>query len=143
VLLGAEEQDHPPPSLAGVVAEGFEPVRLSQPWRHPSYGPEPALEQRRFHAYLGVPIIRLRKVLGVLEVQREDDRQFDEDDINLLLTVALQLAGMIEDAEPKSRSRRGQQEIYTGTPAAPGVAVGRVYTPVVHAVLEPCRIGWR
>jgi hypothetical protein len=136
VLRGEEGMDHPPPSLAGVVAQGFEPVRLSQPWRHPSYEPEPAVEQQRFQAYLGVPIIRLRKVLGVIEAQRTDDRQFDEDDTSLLLTIALQLSGMIEGAEPKSRSRRGQPEMYTGTPAAPGVAVGRVYTPAAHAALD-------
>jgi phosphotransferase system enzyme I (PtsP) len=135
-LRGAEGQHDPPPSLAGVVAEGFEPVRLREPWRHPCYGPEAGAEQRRFHAYLGVPIIRLRKVLGVLEVQRTDDRQFEKDDAALLLTVALQLTGMIQGAEPKSTSRRGRQEMYTGTPAAPGVAVGRIYAPAVDAVLD-------
>lgn len=135
-LLGTEKQKPRPPSLAGLVAEGFGPIRLDRPWRHPSYRPKPTAEQRRFYAYLGVPIIRLRKVLGVLEVQRKDDRQFNEEDTSLLLTLSLHLAGVIESVEPMPMSRRGKQEMYTGTPAAPGVAVGRVYSPSSHVALD-------
>lgn len=108
----------------GLDAAGFEPVRLGHPWHHPRYGPKQTAEQSRFQAYLGVPIIRLRKVLGVLEVQREADRQFDEEDASLLLTLSLQLAGMIESAEPIRMPRREMQGIYFGTAAAPGAATG-------------------
>jgi phosphotransferase system enzyme I (PtsP) len=135
-LRGTEKQEPPPLSLASLVAEGFGPIRLERPWRHPRYGPKPRAGQPRFCAYLGVPIIRLRKVLGVLEVQRKDDRQFNEEDTSLLLTLSLQLAGVIESVEPMPISRRGKQELYTGTPAAPGVAVGRVYSPSAHVALD-------
>ena len=90
-VRGTQSQELPPPSLAGLVAEGFGPVRLACPWHHPRYGPKPTAEQRRFDAYLGVPIIRLRKILGVLEVQRKDDRQFTQEDTSLLLTLASEL----------------------------------------------------
>jgi len=36
---------------------------------------------------------------------------------------------MIESTEPMSLPRREMQQIYFGTPAAPGVVVGRLYSP--------------
>lgn len=129
-------QESPPPSLASLVAAEFSPIRLEQPWRHPRYRPKPESGQTPFYAYLGVPIIRLRKVVGALEVQRKVDRPFNEEESSLLLTLSLQLAGLIESAEPISMTRRGRQEMFTGIPAAPGVAVGMVYSPSAHVALD-------
>ena len=135
-LDGSAGRETPPPSLASQVATGFAPIRLEHPWHHPRYGPKPRDGQPVYQTYLGVPVIRLRKVLGVLEAQRKDDRPFDEEDSSLLLTLSLQLAGMIGDGEPLSSLRRDRQNIYTGIPAAPGVAVGRVYSLTSHVTLD-------
>jgi phosphotransferase system enzyme I (PtsP) len=135
-LDGSAGRETPPPSLASQVATGFAPIRLQHPWDHPRYGPKPRDGQPVYQTYLGVPVIRLRKVLGVLEAQRKDDRPFDEEDSSLLLTLSLQLAGMIGDGEPLSSLRRDRQNIYTGIPAAPGCAVGRVYSLTSHVTLD-------
>jgi phosphotransferase system enzyme I (PtsP) len=83
-----------------------------------------------------VPIIRFRRVLGVLEAQRKDDRPFTEEDASLLLTLSLQLAGMIGSDESQSASKPDRQKVYTGVPAAPGVAVGRLYSVASHVDLD-------
>jgi len=134
-FAGSPPQE-PSPSLANQVAAGFAPVRLELPWHHSSCGPEPKDGQRVFHAYLGVPIIRLRRVLGVLEAQRKDDRPFTEEDASLLLTLSLQLAGMVGTEEPQSALEPYRQKVHTGAPAAPGVAVGRLYSLASHVALD-------
>jgi len=134
-LAGSTPQE-PPPSLASQVATGFAPMRVEHPWHHPGYRPKPSAGQRLFHAYLGVPIIRLRRVLGVLEAQRKDERQFTEEEASLLLTLALQLAGMIGSDESQSASKSDRQTVHTGLPAAPGVAVGRLYSLATHVSLD-------
>jgi phosphotransferase system enzyme I (PtsP) len=134
-VAGSPPQE-PLPSLAGQVAAGFAPLRVAHPWHHPGYGPEPNDGKRVFHAYLGVPIIRLRQVLGVLEAQRRDDRQFTDEDASLLLTLTLQLAGMIGTDGAQSALKPDRQKVYTGVPAAPGVAVGRLFSLASHVTLD-------
>jgi phosphotransferase system enzyme I (PtsP) len=129
-------QYSPPASLASQVATGFAPLPVEHPWHHPGYGPESQDGQRVFHAYLGVPIIRLRRVLGVLEAHRKDDRPFTEEDASLLLTLSFQFAGMFDGDGPQSVVKPDRQKLYTGMPAAPGVAVRRLYALASHVNLD-------
>jgi phosphotransferase system enzyme I (PtsP) len=135
-LAGSPPQEPLPPSLASQIATGFAPMRVEHPWHQPEYAPKPKVRQRVFHAYLGVPIIRLRRVLGVLEAQRKDDRQFTEEDAALLLTLSLQLAWMIGSDEHQSALKPDRQKVHTGVPAAPGVAVGRLYSLASHVTFD-------
>ena len=54
--------------LVGLVAEREEPVNLENAENHPSFQFLPDLGEEHFHAFLGVPIIHQRDVLGVLVV---------------------------------------------------------------------------
>ena len=139
IRLGRDE------GLIGLVAQRAEPVNLEDAPLHPRYRYFPDSGEERFHAFLGVPIIHHRDVVGVLVVQRTSAEVFDEESVTLLVTVAAQLAGAIAHAElsgelngfaPRppdviSRAVRGQ-------PGAPGVAFGnaRVRYPLadIHAV---------
>jgi len=132
-VLGMEQA--PPPGPARQAAERREPIRLNRRGNDTPYS-RPERRTSDFKAYLAVPIISLRRVLGVLEVQRKSRKAFDDDDTSLLLTLCAQLAGLILDSTPAPDPRPGGQKMYRGTPAAPGVAIGTVVLPASTAALE-------
>ncbi len=64
--------------LVGLVGRLAEPINLADAQKHPSFKYIPAVKEDRFRAFLGVPIIQRRQLLGVLVVQQRELRQFDE-----------------------------------------------------------------
>ncbi|MEZ5570511.1 MAG: phosphoenolpyruvate--protein phosphotransferase [Halioglobus sp.] len=115
--------------LVGLVAERGEPVNLEEAENHPSFRFLPGIGEEHFHAFLGVPIIHQRGVLGVLVVQQAERRRFDESDEAFLVTLSAQLAGVIAHAqvtgvlETQILSGSAPAKI-TGVPGAPGIAIG-------------------
>ena len=85
--------------LVGLVAKHAEPINLQDASTHPSYHYIEETGEEVFHAFLGVPIIHHRSVLGVLVVQHEERRAFDEGEEAFLITLSAQLAGVIAHAE--------------------------------------------
>ena len=129
--------------LVSLVAERAEPVNLEDAPSHTRFFFLAATKENPFHAFLGVPIMHHRKVLGVLIVQQRAMRRFLEDETAFLLTIAAQLAGAIAHAEV-SGGISGIGGISSlpgsvadgislrGLPGAPGVAIGTalvVYPP--------------
>jgi len=128
--------------LVGLVAERNEPVNLDDAPRHTRYRYCPGSGEEQYHAFLGVPIVHHRKLLGVLVVQRRRPARFDEAEISFMITIAAQLAGGIAHAEasggvnglhrkdspPALPANRPLQ----GLPGAPGVGIGTavvIYPP--------------
>lgn len=130
VRLGLSE------GLVGLVAERAEPLNLDDAPEHPRYRYFPETGEELYHAFVGVPIIHHRKVLGVLVVQQHTGTRFGEDTVTFLVTVAAQLAGAIAHAEASGgidglhRDRRLDGRLLQGQPGAPGVAIGTAV--VVH-----------
>lgn len=127
--------------LVGLVCEHEEPVSLADAPSHPRYAYFPATGEEHFRAFLGVPIVHHREVLGVLVVQRRASTPFGEDSITFLITVAAQLAGAIAHAEASGgidglHRRGGIAEPLKGQPGAPGVAMGTVLVCYRGADLE-------
>jgi len=116
--------------LVGLVAERAEPVNLDDAHEHPRFRFFPESGEERFHAFLGVPVIHQRRVLGVLVVQRKLKRRFTEDKVTFLITLAAQLAGAIAHAEASDGSSAERlrhsptQRFIQGVPGAPGVGIG-------------------
>ncbi len=116
--------------LVGLVADREEPVNLENAETHPSFQFMPDLGEEQYHAFLGVPIIHQRGVLGVLVVQQRHRRRFDESDEAFLITMSAQLAGVIAHAQVTGAV--GEQVLVgagapakiSGVPGAPGVAIG-------------------
>ncbi len=116
--------------LVGLVAEREEPVNLENAENHPSFQLLPELGEEPFHAFLGVPIIHQRDVLGVLVVQQKHRRRFDESDEAFLITMSAQLAGVIAHAQvtgavgDQALVGAGAPAKIGGVPGAPGIAIG-------------------
>jgi phosphotransferase system enzyme I (PtsP) len=85
--------------LVGLVAERAEPINLDDAMKHPRYMHISETGETQYHGFLGVPIIQNRRVLGVLVVRQEKVRQFQDEEVTFLFTLAAQLAGAITHAK--------------------------------------------
>ncbi|MCW8885959.1 MAG: phosphoenolpyruvate--protein phosphotransferase, partial [Motiliproteus sp.] len=129
----------PSEGVVGKVVDRAEPINLEDASVHPSYHYVMEAGEEEFHAFLGVPIIHQRKVLGVLVVQQKTRRRFDESEEAFLVTMSAQLAGVIAHAEvtggitvgPNDGHVRNDAK-FDGVAGAQGVAIG---TAVVIAPL--------
>ena len=115
--------------LVSLVGERAEPVNTDDASQHPRYRYIAETDEASYHAFLGVPIIHHRKVLGVLIVQQRVKRLFDEQEVAFLLTVGAQLSGAIAHAQisgasPLFADRLAEETPLEGLPGAPGVAIG-------------------
>ncbi len=85
------------------------------------------------NAYLGVPVIYQRMVLGALVVQRKESRQFNEERVAFMMALASQLAGAIAHAKIVSDPQyslgadRSKEKYFSCIPGAPGVAIGTAF----------------
>ncbi len=121
----------PSEGVVGKVVDRAEPINLEDASVHPSYHYVMETGEEQFHAFLGVPIIHQRKVLGVLVVQQKTRRRFDESEEAFLVTMSAQLAGVIAHAEvtggisvgPDSSKVRNDAK-FDGVAGAMGVAIG-------------------
>ncbi|MCC5873189.1 MAG: phosphoenolpyruvate--protein phosphotransferase [Gammaproteobacteria bacterium] len=117
--------------LVGLVGQRAEPINLNDAPGHPNYHHFPEIGEEPFNAFLGVPIIHHRRVLGVLVVQQQASRRFDESEEAFLVTLSAQLAGVIAHAEATGgmdqlgqRGAERQDARFVGVAGAPGVAIG-------------------
>ena len=128
--------------LVGEVARREEPLNLENAADHPAYVLSPETGEEGFHAFLGVPIIQHRKVLGVLVVRHHERRRFAEQEETFLFTLGAQLAGAISHAGASGNIDRLLQEpaearyFLSGRSGTPGAAVGRARVVYPLANLE-------
>ena len=120
--------------LVGQVAKREEPINLHDAESHPSFLYMPGIGEEPFSAFLGVPIMHQRKVLGVLIVQQQTQRRFDEEEEAFLVTMSAQLAAVISHAQATGsigfvsghvrdeNTRKAAR--FVGISGAPGIAIG-------------------
>ncbi|QUX97100.1 phosphoenolpyruvate-protein phosphotransferase PtsP [Marinomonas sp. CT5] len=136
--------------LVSLVGRRAEPVNLEDAHVHPSFHYLKGTGEERYRSFLGVPIIHHRQVLGVLVVQHEDRRRFDEGEEAFLITLSAQLAGVIAHAEATgaitnlnaNATPSGADFRYKGIPGSSGVAIGQgvVVFPPADLDVIPDRI---
>lgn len=119
--------------LIGLVGEREEPINIDDAREHPRFLHIEEIREEAYRAFLGTPVIYHRQVLGVLIVQQEEPRRYDESEEAFLVTLATQLASIIAHAEAtgslaellQSSKGRRHEQIYSGMPGAPGIGMGR------------------
>jgi len=119
--------------LIALVGKRAEPLNLQDATSHPHFLLLPEIGEEHFHAFLGVPIIHQRRVLGVLVVQQREVRRFGDSEEAFLVTLSAQLAGVIAHAQATGAVRSlfekdsdTRNSRYAGVPGAPGISIGRV-----------------
>ena len=118
--------------LVGVVAETKRPLVTSDAPLHPNFAYRPETGEDPLHSFLGVPLIRSRKILGVLVLQNLVSRRYTDEEVGAAQAVATLLAEIAASGElfdPRTTADVGamlhQPERLVATGIVPGVALGR------------------
>ena len=126
--------------LVGDIAAHGRPLALDDAQHHPQYAYRPETGEEIYHSLAGVPIVRAGRVLGVLVVQNRTRRQYDEEEVETLQTIAMVLAELVSASHVVSPNEVQQVDgigllplRVDGVQLTPGVAIG-------HAVLHEPRI---
>ena len=93
--------------LVGTIAAGARPLSLSDAQSHPAFTYLPETGEEAYHSFLGVPILRAGRTLGVLVVQNKAKRNYRDDELEALETTAMVLAEMIATGDLKKVTRPG------------------------------------
>ncbi|MFB5745786.1 phosphoenolpyruvate--protein phosphotransferase [Cedecea sp. S5-13] len=122
--------------IVGLVGRLAEPINLADAQKHPSFKYVPAVKEERFRAFLGVPIIQRRQLLGVLVVQQREHRQYDESEESFLVTLATQMAGILSQSQLAALFGQYRQTRIRALPASPGVAIAEGWMDTTVPLME-------
>ncbi len=85
--------------LVGVIGATARPLALADAQSHPDFAYRPETGEEVYHSLMGVPILRGGRVLGVLVVQNRTLRNYTEDEVEALQTIAMVLAELAASGE--------------------------------------------
>ena len=118
--------------LVGLIAEQAEPLNLTEAQAHPAFSYRPETGEEVYHSFLGVPILRGGRTLGVLTVQNQTQRHYAEEEVEALQTTAMVLAELFSAAEFQTANGsvdaaiREEMRRFDGVVLSEGVAMGHV-----------------
>ncbi len=119
--------------LVGLIAATARPLALADARAHPDFVYRPETGEEIYQSLMGVPILRGGRVLGVLAVQNRTLRQYGEDEIEILQTIAMIIAELVASGElvnpleiAESRTGGSLPVRLTGIRLNPGLAIGPV-----------------
>jgi phosphotransferase system enzyme I (PtsP) len=117
--------------IVGDVAAHARALALADAPSHPNFAYRPETGEEIYHSLMGVPILRGGRVLGVLVVQNRAQRQYTEEEVEALETIAMVVAELVAGGEligPEEMQRgegaAGGMARVEGIPLSPGLAIG-------------------
>ncbi len=124
--------------LVGEVARAGAPLNLMDAPAHPSFSYRPETGEDPYRSFLGVPLLRGGRTIGVLVVQNMAARRYEEEEVEDLQIIAMVLAEIvtagdlvgIEELKDIELSPSRPERI-KGSIFADGIALGTV---VLHEV---------
>lgn len=93
--------------LVGTIAVSARALNLHEAQKHPAFEYLPETGEEVYNAFLGVPILRAGRVLGVLVVQNTSNRVYMEAEVEALETTAMVLGELIATGELEELSPKG------------------------------------
>jgi phosphotransferase system enzyme I (PtsP) len=118
--------------LVGTIAASARPLNLPDAQSHPAFAYLPETGEEIYHSFLGVPVLRAGRTLGVLVVQNRTKRHYREDEVEALETIAMVIAEMIATGDLARLTRPGLEldlrrpASFTGVSFNEGVGLGYV-----------------
>ncbi len=97
--------------ITGWVAESRRPAVVPDVSQEPHWKWVPGLDEDRFHSMASVPIESGPRLVGVINVQSTERREFNSGDIDFLRAIAAQVAGILERSELQRRTEVQLAEI--------------------------------
>ena len=118
--------------LVGLVAKRASPMVTAEAPRHPAFSYRPETGEDPLHSFLGVPLIRSGKTLGVLVVQNKASREYTHEEIEAVQAVATLLAEIAASGELLSQEETEvvgamlhRPEKLRGFGIVSGIAIGK------------------
>ncbi|MEM8855478.1 MAG: phosphoenolpyruvate--protein phosphotransferase [Pseudomonadota bacterium] len=118
--------------LVGRVAKTAQPLNIINPSNHPSFAYLPETGEEDFNTFLGVPVLRSGRMIGVLTVQNRAPKRYDNEEVEALQTTAMVIAEIagseVLEAIPQASAAldiRRQLQV-SGIMLSEGVGLGRV-----------------
>ncbi len=97
--------------ITGWVAESRRAAVVPDVSREPHWKWVPGLDEDRFHSMASVPVEAGPRLVGVINVQSTERREFTSGDIDFLRAIAAQVAGILERSELQRRTEVQLTEI--------------------------------
>ena len=97
--------------ITGWVANARVPLAVRDVRNEPRWKNVPSVDVDRFTSMLSVPLVSRDEVIGVMNVQTVEPRDFDRTEIDFLQTIANQVAGIIEKGRLQRESERKLREV--------------------------------
>jgi phosphotransferase system enzyme I (PtsP) len=85
--------------IIGDIADKARPFALSDAQEHPNFAYRPETGEEIYHSMMGVPVLHGGRVNGVVAVQNRTQRQYSDEEVETLQTVAMVLAELIASGE--------------------------------------------
>ena len=97
--------------ITGWVANARVPLTVRDVRAEPRWKFVPSVDVDRFTSMLSVPLIIRDEVIGVMNVQTVELREFEKGEIDFLQTIANQVAGIIEKSRLQRDAERKLREV--------------------------------
>jgi len=97
--------------IVGWVANARIPLAARDVRSEPRWKWVPEVDEKRFTSMLSVPVVARDEVIGVMNVQTVQPREFGREEIDFLQTIANQVAGIIEKGRLQRESDRKLREV--------------------------------
>ncbi len=85
--------------LIGLIAAQARPFALADARSHPDFVFRPETGEELYQSLMGVPILRSGRVVGVIAVQNRTRRNYGDEEVEILQTVAMVLAELVGSGE--------------------------------------------
>lgn len=118
--------------LVGTIVETAKTLNLENAKSHPDFAYIPETGEDDFNSFLGVPILRSGRAIGVLVVQNKVERSYRDIEIEALETTAMVLAELIAAGQLEGLDKQGTGLDLTraikleGSSLADGIGIGQV-----------------
>ncbi|KAF0117921.1 MAG: phosphotransferase system enzyme I PtsP [Hyphomonadaceae bacterium] len=130
----------PSEGLVGLVADGVEPISLSDAPHHKRFSYRAETGEDPYMSFLGVPLLKGGRLIGVLVVQNRAAKSYHEDDIESLQTIATMLSEFVSTSSVMEQLqgfdiKPTQPETLNGKVFAKGLAFGKalLHAPEIEA----------
>ncbi len=125
--------------LVGTIAASARPLNLPDAQNHPAFEYLPETGEEAYQSFLGVPLLRAGRTLGVMVVQNQASKTYSDDELEALETTAMVVSEMMAAGDLARLSRPGLELDLTrpitisGATFSGGIGLG-------HVVLHEPRI---
>ena len=118
--------------LVGTIAAHGSSLNLKKAETHPAFEFLPETGEEIYNSFLGVPMLRAGRSLGVLVIQNKSQRQYGDEEVEALETSAMVLAELVAAGELETLNTKGigfdlsRPVNITGSGLSEGLGLGRV-----------------